>query len=343
MKPDRWMIVGAWLLAASLLRADHGAEPAAGRVLLLENERTLEGDIVREGEHYVIRRAIGETRLPREKAQRLCANLEEAFHVLKARANLRDPDERLRLARWCLVRGLRAQAQDEAAATVALRPDHPEGQRLLHNLRQAEPAAAPSRADAAALAESLALPFDYNPESLGLFTTKVQPILMNTCASCHGGERGGSFKLVRAIDDGMVNRRATQQNLAAVLRQVHPERPLASPLLLKAVAVHAPDADHPPIKNRQAIAYRMLEEWVKLAVAHPRKLVESGRLGGPPAVAPRWPTQPSATPASSFAAGTEPSPPPPPAPAAEPQPLPPPPPADEFDPAIFNQQAHRPR
>src|SRR5947209_8520781 len=50
----------------------------AGRVLVLENARILEGDIERVGDQYRIRRTIGETWLPADKAQCLCADLEEA-------------------------------------------------------------------------------------------------------------------------------------------------------------------------------------------------------------------------------------------------------------------------
>jgi hypothetical protein len=89
---------------------------------------------------------------------------------------------------------------------------------------------------------------------------------MNACASCHAGDHGGSFKLVRAIENGLASRRATQQNLAAVLTRINLDRPQASPLLTKSVSVHG-EAGEPPLKGRKPPAYRTLEEWVRLVVA----------------------------------------------------------------------------
>ena len=59
---------------------------ATGRVLILENERTLEGDIERQGDQYRVRRSIGETWVPGTKVLRLCDNNEEAYLYLRSRA-----------------------------------------------------------------------------------------------------------------------------------------------------------------------------------------------------------------------------------------------------------------
>src|SRR5437763_620082 len=54
---------------------------------------------------------------------------------------------------------------------------------------------------------------ELSADALGMFTTRVQPILMNTCASCHASGKGGAFTLTRAYDGGAAARRATQQNV----------------------------------------------------------------------------------------------------------------------------------
>src|SRR5262249_45351164 len=72
--------------------------PRKGRVLILENERTLTGDIEQVGEQFRVKRLVGETWVPGERVLRLCASLEDAHRFLQGRANLADPDERLRLA-----------------------------------------------------------------------------------------------------------------------------------------------------------------------------------------------------------------------------------------------------
>src|SRR5438874_13492773 len=110
-----------WLL---LPAGQPPAAPTTGKVLILDNERTLEGEIERVGEQYRIRRPVGELWVLAETTLRLCETREEAYAFLRARANLLDPDERLRLARWCQLQGLRRQALEEASAAVELRPSH---------------------------------------------------------------------------------------------------------------------------------------------------------------------------------------------------------------------------
>src|SRR5205823_13784667 len=117
--------------------ADPVKPPATGQVLVLENERTLEGDIRRVGDQYRVRRTVGETWVPAERVQCLCATLEDAYAFLRGRANLQDPDEHLRLAGWCRQNGLRRQALAEVQAAVELRPGHEETRRLLAHLQQA--------------------------------------------------------------------------------------------------------------------------------------------------------------------------------------------------------------
>lgn len=328
----------------------------SGHVVVFDNDRTLEGDIERRGDQYCVRRSIGETWLPAEHVVALCADLEEAWKFLRTRANLRDPDERLRLARWCLFHGLRHQALEEVTAALDLRPNHTESQRLFRSLQQSNtPSPAPPKPrEESESSATPSLPLDFNPDALGVFTKRVQPILMNTCACCHATGHGGSFKLTQAFESGLLNHRATQQNLVAVLAEINRERPQASLLLTKALSAHG-EAELPPIKSRQAPTYRTLEEWVKnalvnepypsaaqpvaaLPVTESKTFVEmlgSKPEAAPPVAAPR-PTTMSKLPEPVPSPPTERLPPTSPAPAA---------PAsasavDPFDPANFNRQMH---
>src|SRR5438105_2929715 len=109
--------IGSVLFAVALLVPAgvmlHAGEAApvtnAGRVLVLDNERTLEGDIERQGDQYRLKRSVGEAWIPCDSVLRLCATREEAYLFLRSRANLRDPDEHVRLASWCQHHGLRKQ------------------------------------------------------------------------------------------------------------------------------------------------------------------------------------------------------------------------------------------
>lgn len=288
-----------FLLGASALALCWGttraAEPAdvrtTGRVLLLENERVLEGEVVREGDRYRIRRPLGESWVPAANVLRLCADIDEAYQFLRNRANLRDPDERLRLARWCQLHGLRAHGLEEVQAALQLRPGSAEAARLLRSFQRALTPETPAPVATAAAAEtpeptaSAPASADMTLEAVVTFSGKVQPILMNTCASCHVAAKGGSFRLGRAFGDGSLSRRTTQQNMAAVLAQIDVDNWPASPLLVKAVSDHG-EVGNLPIKGRQAPAYRTLEDWVQLAAAELRARRPSSAVVQTPLEAP---------------------------------------------------------
>src|SRR3954469_17620072 len=170
-------------LAGSLAaQVPPGPARASGKVLLLENDRLLEGDIDRVGDQYRVRRGTGELWLPIGRAKRLCKDVTEALTLMQTTANLQDPDDRLRLARWCQLNGLRDQALSEAKAALELRPDHAETLHLVQILQRLtappgtngsglpptalpRPAAAPAR-----------VPLDVSQDSFALFTARVQPV-----------------------------------------------------------------------------------------------------------------------------------------------------------------------
>src|SRR3981081_2030581 len=120
---NRLFMLVAFLAAASPLAAqDAGAARSAGSLPLLESERAREGDIEKLGDQYRIRRGTSEVWLSTDKAVRLCADWQDAYAFMKTRANLGDPEERLRLARWCQLNNLRELALIEAKVAMEMRP-----------------------------------------------------------------------------------------------------------------------------------------------------------------------------------------------------------------------------
>ena len=62
------VVVPLQALAQEPIQVPAALPAVTGKVLVLENERTLEGDIERIGDQYRVRRAIGETWLPSDRA-----------------------------------------------------------------------------------------------------------------------------------------------------------------------------------------------------------------------------------------------------------------------------------
>src|SRR5207302_539880 len=118
---------------------------------------------------------------------------------MRSQANLDDPDERLRLAKWFHLNRQLDFARAEAKQALAMRPRHTETQQFvkLLELTQVKPARP------AVAVELPPLPdYDLSFDSVTAFNLKVQPILMNGCASCHTGSYGGKFRLFRLHEGG---------------------------------------------------------------------------------------------------------------------------------------------
>src|SRR5262249_2971984 len=130
---------------------------------------------------YHIRRELGESWIPADKVLLLCASRAEAFQFLRGRTNLRDADERLKLARWCQVHGMQEQGLVEVKAALELKPNNTEARRLLRCFeRNAEPTTPTPQPETSASPpadpSSPILNAGLTMEAASLFATRVQPI-----------------------------------------------------------------------------------------------------------------------------------------------------------------------
>jgi len=267
-------------LGMNVRAAAQDATPASGKVLILANDRVLEGEIDRFGDQYRIRRGTGETLIAANRAKRLCADWNDALAFVRGQTNLGDPDERLRVARWCQQHDLHDDALVEARAALEMRPAHPETKQLVQSLQRrldAAPAAVPSAPQASTVVAA-APQFDVSADALALFTTKVQPILLNACASCHANGKGGTFQLVHPGE--VAARPATQRNLAMAVRHLRLDNPAVSPLVVKAVSAHG-TLTQPLFRDRRAVPMQTLQHWAEQLAANNPHLREARGL--PPA------------------------------------------------------------
>ncbi len=253
------------------LHAQDAAPPASrGKVLLLRNERVIEGDIEKIGVQYRVKRGASETWVNSDQVVQLCSDWTDLYEMKRKRVNLSDPDERLKLARWCIGNQLRPLALAEAQAALAMRPNHAETKQLVALLERTINTKTPAPAEPAPKAEppKQAVPVDLSTDAAALFATRIQPILMNACVHCHSTHKPSKFQL-HQVHDG--SRNTSMRNLATVLAQINPELPGISPLLLKAASAHDPNSNAAPLRGgRQSVPYRLLENWVEVTMTnHP--------------------------------------------------------------------------
>jgi hypothetical protein len=216
---------------------------------------------------------------------RLCADWDDAFAFMARQSNRLDPDERLRLARWCVLHGLRKKALEEASAALRMQPGHLEARQLCERLQRmllVEKTEAPASARFPTTAARLPA-LDISSDAVALFATRVQPILMNTCVSCHNGARAGRFQLHRTYDGGQ--RAATLKNLAAVLPLINAENPEISPLLIKSISPHSPSASAQTPLKRESVPFYTLQTWVLQTLAsNPQLRAQRASAGATPAI-----------------------------------------------------------
>lgn len=157
----------------------------------------------------------------------------------------------------------------------------------------------------------------YNSEAAKAFTTMIQPILMNQCASCHAKPGAGNW-LLKTVRLGTVDLEASRLNLLETFLLLDRAQPSSSKLVHYALTAHG-GRKQPAFAKRDHPAVVRLECW-----AHGMALPEGSPI---PDEVPKTLVPPPAI----FIAK-------PVAPAPATPPTAPKPPDDPFDPAPFNRR-----
>ena len=262
------------------------------QALLLSNGKVVRGEIVEDDAAGVFhhRQRAGTVPYPRAMVQKAAGSVEELYRFQVVRLPLGDPDERMKLARWCLTEHLPAQAKEQLLAIRQISPNDANVKRMLYNLDATagrsgvdtevrrtsgempaddQPAALDPRALATVKNRFNAVPviFDLPPAQAVMrareFTTHVQPVLLQSCVKCHNEKYQGIFQLVEIKNNrDLRNPDIPRANLDAALRLVNPDDPARSDILSAGLVPHG--------GNKNAIFrgpndqhYQLLATWVK--------------------------------------------------------------------------------
>ncbi len=278
MSTSRYALAGALLLLLALpsvSQCDQPLLPQAG-ILVLRSGRVLRGNILYEGDRYVI--GLGDedqVSVPQTSVLMHCDSLEEAYQrqrdAMRAEATAA---EHLQLADWCLRYELTDSAAEQLLAAQRIAPQDPAIGRFERRLRTAVTRPAPARSNATSTTRFVsAAELDEFVRELPVgtverFTCTIQPLLINRCGAggCHGPTADSALKLFFSNHGGTLPRRFTQRNLQAVHAYLDLAEPANSRLLLQAVTAHGGTSNPPVDQHADASQLDDLLEWVQMHV-----------------------------------------------------------------------------
>jgi hypothetical protein len=198
----------------------------------------------------------------------------DAYRKLRKTLPERTATRHIELARWCLGQNLIDEARVELRDALVLEPNRNEARSMLRRLEQSlhgekavhlKPSRVPLKTPDGfepAEVESLA---GLSRESAQQFVSKIQPILMNKCATagCHGPAARNKFRLTRVRVGRGSHRVFSERNLAVVLRYVDVEHPQRSPLLVTPEGSHGGQSRAIFHGSRGADQMTALAGWVR--------------------------------------------------------------------------------
>ncbi len=271
-------------------------------VLLMTNGRLLSGTITREGKKYLVQSRAGTIPVPADQVEETFESIAAVYRYKVAQVPERDPDEHLKLARWCLGQNMTAEAMTELKAVLAVSPRAREAKAMLANLEMnAERNRAP-RSDPALMrtsgeaAMSAAIPGEARPSEIDALTVRravrdlnisqtpvifdlpptvaakrgdqfardIHPLLQASCARCHDEQHPGAFQLVAVRSRKGLSGDILRANLDATLRLIDPENPSRSEILSSALVPHGKSPNPRPIfRGSNDPRYQILSAWVK--------------------------------------------------------------------------------
>jgi hypothetical protein len=261
--------------------AQESSGPVEG-ILVMKSGAVVSGKIVRSGDFYKVLGPYGQGHFPAELVKLRAADLEEAYLKLSETAKSHhSANSRITLARWCLTHHLDSQARQELHEALVLEPESEDAKRLLRDAEESikskqkkdvstgQPALPGRGARPASAADDETVTLGgLSHEQALQFTRRIQPLLVNTCASagCHSRDSQNGFRLQNVSPGTTANRNATERNLAQILEHIDVKKPRSSSLLTAPGRHHGRNGRPVFVGQRGDEKLAELENWI-LAVA----------------------------------------------------------------------------
>ncbi len=267
-----------WSLLAVSISLTGGNAPlqaqgttAPQNIAVLNDGRVFRGQISEvAGGYRISTRDGGHFVLPFDQISVTSASLVGAYEAYRDTIKTPTADVHLSLAEWCIGNGLWPQAYEEVQSALRLEPMRRDAQLMLQRIDSflnptgtaSDPATGTSVKERAPR-DLVTSSSPVNSRSVHVnYMTKVQPILMNSCASgaCHGQIAENNFKLHNVRLESRNLKLASEANLKILQTWIDAAHPQQSPLLTK-VADGAPH-HRDLFAGRRNVQFQILEAWV---------------------------------------------------------------------------------
>jgi hypothetical protein len=282
-------------------------------VLMLSSGQVFVGQISEDDDGYILKNKVGEIRYPRRRVEKTFPTLHDAYEYKKERTPERDPDERMKLAQWCIGQRLHAEAEEQLRAILELSPDYGPAKAMQYQLQAAAKRAATRDADVVQASTESTASDRATPASLNLdalreaaranpastlpdifrlpraqalrryqeFGRTIHPELQRRCITCHK-DQSTAFQLIPApTRRDKANDLILRANLEAVLKLVNHQEPLQSDLLKVLLLPHQP-SNQPLLPGPNSPTYRQIAAWVYGMKGSEPTASPGGRMTVPP-------------------------------------------------------------
>lgn len=277
------------------------ASSPSSAVLLLSDGRMLQGTVLETELGYSLKWKGGTIPIRKSQVEKMAATIDEIYKYKVEQLPDRDPDEQLKLAKWCLTNKLNRQAKTHLQAILAMSKGDAEVEAMLTMVQSEEDRATyrdsavmqtkaevvepgemptlPIKQARGLAAPSLPRIFDL-PAALAVkradeFDRRIHPLLQKHCAQCHNEQYDGLFQLIQIKSKRDWTLEVFRVNLDATLRLVDREDPSKSELLASALRPHGPKNQSVFVGSNDP-AYRYLANWVQ-SIRSPQ--ADPGKLG----------------------------------------------------------------
>lgn len=257
-------LIGLPVMAWSIVQASD-AVPAAGgaavpqpaqadftpgvQLLVLSNGRMVDGKISQNAGGFVVDKPTGSMLVPFDYVKFVADDRDDAYQKMRKMSAGPTAQSHMALARWCITNQYFKEAAAELREALHIDPNRDDARRMLRRLEELFRPAIPKHQSVAPNEDWLAGGFDapdaeslarLNPETAHEYVSRVQPLLMNKCATsgCHGSSAAGGFELQRVRFGRGSARVASERNLAALKEFIDPGDADNSPLLTVPLGNH---------------------------------------------------------------------------------------------------------